>query len=546
MRLALISLSIVAVCIVCFGCGQSPESAGPSSSPADARFISRSPAQSKETAGSRATESADFEAAEADESIGWSGSAGPAGEEASSAEALPSESRRVERKSESRDRAPESPKRQDRHIQSGTLTAGSFDDNQRFDDYQQFLAEAMQQDGLEKLPRLAIGRRVVIQVQNQQGKPVGNARVVVRESERQSGRQGLIIDSDQASSPVLMDLTTASDGRTMLLTGMDAAQAGDEFLVTVHPPDGSEPVSRVMHVDQGPWRIVLPDARSILPRRLDLSLVIDTTGSMGDELEYLQVEIESIAEAIYRQFPNVDQRYSLIVYRDQGDQYVSRTFDFSASLAEFQSVLSDQSANGGGDYPEAMHVALEAAGKLDWRDRDTARVLFLVADAPPHDRHAERTLEAVADLRKAGVRVFPVAASGTALKAEFVMRAAGFLTLGQYLFLTDHSGVGNPHAEPHVPDYQVERLDRLMIRMIASELSGKRFAADEVIAVEDGKPTSREYDQDQRQEGQQPDHIVSAAGEWFSSWQIPRWLILAAIVLGVFFFDSVVSRPRSG
>ena len=118
--------------------------------------------------------------------------------------------------------------------------------------------------------------------------------------------------------------------------------------------------------------------------------------------------------------------------------------------------------------------------------------------------------------------------------------------MGQYLFLTDHSGVGNPHAEPHVPDYQVERLDRLMIRMIASELSGKRFAADEVIAVEDGKPTSREYDQDQRQEGQQPDHIVSAAGEWFSSWQIPRWLILAAIVLGVFFFDSVVSRPRSG
>ena len=40
-------------------------------------------------------------------------------------------------------------------------------------------------------------------------------------------------------------------------------------------------------------------------------------------------------------------------------------------------------------------------------------------------------------------------------------------------FLTDDSGVGNAHAEPHLNNYHVERLDRLMVRMIASELAGR-------------------------------------------------------------------------
>ena len=61
---------------------------------------------------------------------------------------------------------------------------------------------------------------------------------------------------------------------------------------------------------------------------------------------------------------------------------------------------------------------------------------------------------------------------------EFYMRTAALLTLSQYLFLTDDSGVGNAHAEPHIPCYDVQRLDQLMIRMIRSELTGTRIEAD--------------------------------------------------------------------
>lgn len=437
---------------------------------------------------------------------------------------------RPEAEAARRDVGPDPPAIRRSHIQSGTLTAGSFDDNLRFDDYQAFLSKAMQEDTAEKLPRIALGQRVMVHVSGAQGSPVGDARVVIRQAPR---------------GPVLLDQMTGSDGRAMFLTGLDAAGHSGEFRVTVEPPDEAEPVTQVVHVDQQPWRIELPETSAKLPQRLDLALVVDCTGSMSDELEYLKVEIDSISKRIYQLFPNVDQRYSLIAYRDEGDRYVTRTFDFTGSLAEFRATLSEQSAQGGGNYPEAMHLALENANQLDWRNRDTARVLFLVADAPPHDRFAGRTLEAVEGLRDRGVRVFPVAASGTAIKAEFVMRAAGFLTLGQYLFLTDHSGVGNPHAEPHVPDYQVERLDRLMIRMIASELAGRRLAADEVIAVKGQAPWRPQPYEEPIDQQQRPRPVSSVIQKPSAFGSIPRWAVLAAAVLGLCVADALLSRRRA-
>ena len=555
MRRVLAALTAMVACVFCWGCSSELPSRG--GAPVAREVAGSPPAQSGPRASpSVGTEaesvlSYDMEAATAEGDVAVrllasepaESASGPmpAGERRARADSRPAPEDTLRREAEvaRREPGPDPPRIRQSRIQSGTLTAGSFDDNERFDDYQQFLSEVMQEDADEKLPRLAIGQRVMIQVRDRRGAPVGDARVVVR-------RAGPTSEVAEGQGPALLDLATASDGRAMFLTGRDGAGSGEEFLVTVHPPDQAEPATHQMHVGQGPWRITLPDAQAKLPRRLDLALVIDTTGSMSDELDYLKVEIDSIAKTIYQMFPKVDQRYSLVVYRDDGDQYVTRTFDFTGSLAEFRATLSEQSANGGGNYPEAMHLALESAEQLDWRDEEAARVLFLVADAPPHDRFAQRTLDAVEGLRSQGVRVFPVAASGVATKAEFVMRAAGFLTLGQYLFLTDHSGVGNAHAEPHVPDYQVERLDRLMIRMIASELAGRRLAADEVIAIESGDLSVPEPDEGPIPDEQQQRLPVSAARSKPRplAW-LPRWVILVAAVVGLCVVDSLLTRDRS-
>ena len=95
--------------------------------------------------------------------------------------------------------------------------------------------------------------------------------------------------------------------------------------------------------------------------------MIDTTGSMGDELEYIKAEVRSIARAVHNRFPQVDQRFALVVYRDEGDEYVTRRFDF-AGLEEFRSDLRAQSAGGGGDRPVEI-IAPPASTKASSRSK---------------------------------------------------------------------------------------------------------------------------------------------------------------------------------
>ena len=81
------------------------------------------------------------------------------------------------------------------------------------------------------------------------------------------------------------------------------------------------------------------------------------------------------------------------------------------------------------------------------------------------------------------MHIVPVAASGVADDAQYLMRSMAALTQGRYLFLTDDSGVGLPHDEPDVPCYVVTRLDGLIERVVASLLVGRRVEpqADDIL-----------------------------------------------------------------
>jgi Mg-chelatase subunit ChlD len=207
--------------------------------------------------------------------------------------------------------------------------------------------------------------------------------------------------------------------------------------------------------------------------RLDVSLVIDTTGSMGDEIAYLQAEFLALSRTIEELYPDSDQRWSMVVYRDEGDQYVTREYDFEADAATFRERLSEQSAGGGGDLPEAPDAAMQAMTQLDWREgAEVARLVLWVADAPHHEQNADAMADAVRAAADLGIAVYPVASSGVDELAELTMRSTAQLTGGRYLFLTDDSGVGGEHKEPNIPCYFVTRLDHAILRMIDIELSG--------------------------------------------------------------------------
>jgi hypothetical protein len=217
---------------------------------------------------------------------------------------------------------------------------------------------------------------------------------------------------------------------------------------------------------------------------LDIALVIDTTGSMGDELRYLQTEFDALSSSIDAEYPDAEQRWALIVYRDQGDLYVTRSYDFEAESATFREQLRYQSAGGGGDYPEASDAALEAMNQLGWRSGEgNARLVFWVADAPHHEQQSEALSAAVQVAASQDVHLYPVASSGVDELTEYTMRAAAQLTRGRYLFLTDDSGVGGAHKEPTIPCYFVTRLDTAILRMVDIEMSGvyREPAAADVI-----------------------------------------------------------------
>jgi hypothetical protein len=101
---------------------------------------------------------------------------------------------------------------------------------------------------------------------------------------------------------------------------------------------------------------------------------------------------------------------------------------------------------------------------------------FWVADAP-HHIGKEATVRQHLDAAVAkDIHLYPVAASGTDPRAEFTMRTAAQMTGGRYVFLTDDSGIGNAHAEPHIPCYHVTKFNGALVRMVESEMRGVRVA----------------------------------------------------------------------
>ncbi len=239
-------------------------------------------------------------------------------------------------------------------------------------------------------------------------------------------------------------------------------------------------------------------------RALDFMLVVDTTGSMSDELEYLKEELESVINRAVSDNGNIPVRLSVNFYRDDGDEYVVRDFEFTENISEAISDLRDQSADGGGDEPEKVNSALDnAINEHDWSD-DSTKLLFIILDAPPHSddsRAVAEMNELNAQAAEKGIRIIPVLASGGNKEAEYLMRDMAMKTGGTYLFLTDDSGVSvGGHIQPTVGDYEVEKLNDLMVKVIdryLADLSVPASYIDEQVDItEIPDETTTAYEQD--------------------------------------------------
>lgn len=343
-------------------------------------------------------------------------------------------------------------------VQAGLLTAGDYDDVLNPELYKAYLDKVLQGELKDQtLPYVDANRRIAVRLVDRLGKPVPLADLTLLSGEGET----------------VFPLQTGANGLTYLYPAHDVLKAGMRIRVG---SAGADPVTRELTADlleTGGEIVIELGADRTKPGKLDLLLTIDATGSMSDEMSYLQKELEGILERVTNANPGLDIRAGLIVYRDRGDEYVVRDFAFTGDFEAFRKNLGNQRADGGGDFPEAMHEALRRGLDFSWR-ADAVKVNLLVADAPPHAADIEATWDAALVSRTRGIHIVPLAASGVDKTAEFLMRASAQITAGRYLFLTDDSGIGNPHAEPAVDCYVVTRLDALLTRVLSSLVRGER------------------------------------------------------------------------
>ena len=340
-----------------------------------------------------------------------------------------------------------------RPAQSGVLTAGEWNDNDHWEFFQGVLTAGQDWHLYQKNWSLTPTRRISVCVRSS-GNPVRGASVSLLDS----------------SGQAIFGAVTDFSGTAYLFPGL-FSNPQEREAASVRADFGGRsaqlPLQDIPAAEASPITLELPAVQSPSPA-LDLMLVFDTTGSMTDELSYLQAELEGVVSRVKEENGNLPIRLSVNFYRDEGDQYVVRPFPFTTSVSGALRDLRAQHATGGGDYEEAVEQALEnALHEHDW-SQESVKLLFLILDAPPHNTPEITTKMhmLMKDAAAQGIRIIPVASSGVDQETEFLMRTIAAATGGTYVFLTDDSGVGESHLAPTIGPYTVERLDNLLVSII--------------------------------------------------------------------------------
>lgn len=353
-----------------------------------------------------------------------------------------------------------------------SLNAGEIDDNARWDNYLQYRQNYLQALS-STVHDIDVTGRQIIRVTDRNGFPVLGARVVVLVGET-----------------FLTESRTYSNGQTLFFPNANPLGRGAQSYRVQIEKDSAMVEFTLIPGQSSIWNVTLDGVNPPrTPAQMDILFLLDSTGSMADEISVLQNNILGISSQIAQFSGNaVDVHYGLVTYRDRGDAYITRIFDFVPDVHLFQNSLSSIQADAGGDTPESLNEALHAAVQnVSWRSDEAIKLIFLVADAPPHldygvdYDYAQEMMVAAGH----GIKIHPIASSGLDPSGEYIFRQLAQYTLGHFIFLTYDQGTsGTPGdsrpdlsvgeaaspANQNQGDYTVERLDELVLRLINDEL----------------------------------------------------------------------------
>jgi|APSaa5957512622_1039677.scaffolds.fasta_scaffold09619_3 Mg-chelatase subunit ChlD len=177
--------------------------------------------------------------------------------------------------------------------------------------------------------------------------------------------------------------------------------------------------------------IVSPNYVPHNPVELDIVFVIDSTGSMHDEIRTVKEELVGIMDKINSGQPRPDVRVGVVAYRDypnQEQEYLTKVRGLTSNVNSVEKFIMGIEAQGGGDYEEAAEAGLDRAiNDMKWR-KSAHRIIILVGDAPARDypyqhyenygnepqqyyKHYDWT-DAIEDAQDKDIRIYTASGSG--------------------------------------------------------------------------------------------------------------------------------------
>ena len=337
------------------------------------------------------------------------------------------------------------------------LTAGEIDDNEHWDDYLLYLRKYV---GPEII-WVDVVERHTLTVVDGNGRPIAGQQVDI-----------------SADGQIVQSLRTHSDGSILIFPGSYNLPERTQSLEAVLGSTGDK-IMLELGTAQREWELSAPSYVTDNQVKLDVHFLIDTTGSMADEIEQLRDNMIAISQQIDALPAAPDVRYGMTLYRDRRDVYVTKSVEFMPDINAFVEELNKVEADGGGDYPEDLTEGLfQALNKPEWRIENTVSLIFLIADAPPHLDYGDSQFNYAVHTQQAaelGVKIFSIASSGLDQQGEYVFRQMAQMTGGRFIFLTyGEGGAGTTGDRTDMTvdpdDFTVEALDELIVSIVEEEL----------------------------------------------------------------------------
>jgi hypothetical protein len=396
------------------------------------------------------------------------------------------------------------------------LKAGYADDNKQYGYFVNFLSQYAPE--VKHVP-IPVQERIVLTVADAAGKSVPNADVSV-----------------YAGSQLIEKGKTLADG-SYLFFPAEYKDSFSSYSVEVSAA-GSQAKKRVAVNRTGERKriIQLADPRVLSdPLPLDIAFVLDTTGSMGEEIERLKATIELIHMNLSNLSVKPAVRFGMVLYKDVGDQYVTEVVPLTGDMDTFQVKLDAVEAEGGGDNPEDLQAALyDTVNTLAWNEKGI-RLAFIITDAPPHlDYGQSFTYASLSrDAKLKGIKIHSVGTGGLPLSGEYILRQISQYTSGRYIFLTygeeDESEGGTPGSVSHHTgaNFQTDKLEAIIIRFAKEEIAhlsslsleedDTYFQADKIASEAKEETLKKLFDM-----------AMGELGD-FSSWRIKQGTALAVL-----------------